>query len=46
MIGESTLERPEVLSSERLPLEFCLIPGQERPRVEVRHKTSGERWLV
>ena len=45
-IGESTLERPEILSSEKLPLEFWLIPGQERPQVEARHRTTGERWVV
>jgi Uma2 family endonuclease len=45
-VGESTLERPEVLSSDRLPLGFWLIPGQERPQVEVRHKITGERWVV
>ena len=45
-VGESTLERPEVLSSERLPLEFRLIAGENRPQVEVRHKTSGERWAI
>ena len=45
-VGESTLEQPEVLSSEELPLEFRLIPGERRPQVEVRHKTTGERWIV
>ena len=45
-VGESTLEQPEVLSSEKVPLEFRLIPGQQRPQIEVRHKTSGERWVV
>ncbi len=45
-VGESRVERPEVLSSEKVPLEFWLIPGQQRPQVEVRHKTTGERWVV
>lgn len=45
-VGESTVERPEVLSSERLPLEFRLIAGENRPQVEVRHKTTGERCVV
>jgi Uma2 family endonuclease len=44
--GESTVERPEVLPSEKLPLEFRLIAGNERPQVEVRHKTTRERWVV
>ena len=42
--GESTLQRPEVLSSGKF--EFCLLAGDKRPQVEVRHKTTGERWLV
>jgi Uma2 family endonuclease len=45
-VAESTLARPEVLSSNVLPLEFRLIPGEARPQVEVRHKTSGEQWVV
>lgn len=45
-IGESTLGKPDVLSSERVPLIFCLIAGDERPQIDVRHKTSGERWVV
>jgi len=45
-VGESTLARPEVLSSEMLPLEFWLIPGAERPSVEVRHKITCERWVI
>jgi hypothetical protein len=27
-------------------LEFRLIAGDSRPQIEVRHKTSGERWVV
>ncbi len=45
-VGESTVERPDVLSSEKVSLEFWLIPGEKRPQVEIRHKSSGERWVV
>ena len=45
-VGESTLAQPEVLFSEMLPIQFWLIPGEERPSVEVRHKTTGERWVI
>jgi len=44
--GESSLERPEILSSERLPLEFWLMPDRTRPQIHIRHKTTGERWVV
>ncbi|MGO9114634.1 MAG: Uma2 family endonuclease [Thermoguttaceae bacterium] len=45
-VGESTVDRPEVISSEKVPLEFCLISGDQRPQIDVRHKTTGERWVV
>jgi Uma2 family endonuclease len=45
-VGESTPDRPDVLSSEKPPLEFWLTPGEPRPRVEVRHKTTGQRWTI
>ena len=45
-VSESTLDQPEVLSSEKLPLEFRLIPGEKRPQVEVGHKTTSEQWVV
>ena len=44
--GESTLARPDVLSSDVVPLELRLTTGEPRPRVEIRHKTSGEQWFV
>ncbi len=44
--GESSLTRPDVLSSQVLSLDFHLVPGDARPRVDVRQQTSGERWLI
>ena len=45
-VGDSTLERREKLASQTLPLTFCLTPGMQRPRVEVGHTSTGERWTV
>ena len=45
-VGESTLEQPAVLASEKVPLEFWLIPGEQRPRVAVRDTTNGVRSTV
>ncbi|MGA2253545.1 MAG: Uma2 family endonuclease [Thermoguttaceae bacterium] len=45
-VGHSTLERPEVIFSEKVLLEFWLMPGEQRPQVEVRHRSTGERWVV
>ena len=33
-VGQSTLVRPDVLSSQILPLDFRLLPGEPRPQVE------------
>ena len=44
--GESTLSHGDVLSSQVLSLDFRLVPGDARPQVEVRHRASGERWVV
>jgi Uma2 family endonuclease len=44
--GESTLSLGDVLSSRVLPLDFRLIPGDARPQVNVRHRTSGEHWVI
>ena len=45
LVGQSTLDQPEVLQSEVIPLSFRLIPGDVRPRIEVVHRDNG-RWEV
>lgn len=45
-VGESTLARPDVLTSSVLPLTFRLIPGTDRPQIEVTHTSTGQVWLV
>jgi Uma2 family endonuclease len=44
--GESTLSRPDVLSSRVLSLDFRLVPGPARPQIEIRHETSAEQWVI
>ena len=46
LVGQSTLDQPDVLQSEVIPLSFRLIPGEDRPRVEVVHSGDGQRWEV
>jgi Uma2 family endonuclease len=46
MAGESTPSRGDVLSSEVLSLDFRLVPGDARPQVDVRHRASGEHWVM
>jgi Uma2 family endonuclease len=45
-VAESTLENPELLSSEKLPLKFRLIAGTMRPQIEVQHQITDERWTI
>ena len=44
MVGQSTLAAPEVLSSQTVGLTFQLLPGQERPQIQVTHPASGRQW--
>jgi Uma2 family endonuclease len=46
LVGQSTLDAPEVLQSDVIPLSFRLIPGDVRPRIEVVHSEGGQRWEV
>jgi Uma2 family endonuclease len=44
--AESTLAHSEVLESEVLPFTLRLIPGGDRPQIEVIHEDDGRRWVV
>jgi Uma2 family endonuclease len=46
LVAQSTLESPATLTSEVIPLTFRLIPGDPRPRIEVVHSVTGQRWEV
>ena len=46
LVGKSSLDRPEVLASEVLPLGFRLVAGDPRPRIEVAHADGIQRWLA
>lgn len=43
--GTSTLDDPEPLPSNVLPLSFRLLPGDPRPLVEVT-RNDGARWTI
>jgi Uma2 family endonuclease len=45
LIGRSTLAQPATLASEVLPLSFRLVPGEPRPRIDVRHP-DGRGWSL
>ena len=45
-VGQSTLAAPEVLSSQTVGLTFQLLPGGERPQIQVTHPTTGRGWTI
>jgi len=46
LTGKSDLAEPALLVSEFLPLRWCLLPGETRPRVEVLHAKDGRSWSI
>ncbi len=46
LVGRCTLDEPAVLESAVLPLSYTLMPGKQRPRIEVTHRETGQKWLV
>ncbi len=45
-VGESSLAQPNVLTSSVLPVAFRLIPGENRPGIEVTQAGTGQTWIV
>jgi Uma2 family endonuclease len=46
LAGQSTLDDPKELISAVLPLSLRLIPGDERPGIEVVSSDKTQRWVV
>lgn len=46
LVGKSAPLAPEVLSSEAVPLSFCMKPGAERPAIEIRHNDGSQSWTI
>ena len=46
LVGRSTLDQPELLKTEVAPLTWQIIPGEERPMLEVIHTAGTQRWLA
>jgi Uma2 family endonuclease len=44
--AESTAPHGDVIASRVVPLQFRLIPGEDRPMIEVVHPETGRRWRV
>jgi Uma2 family endonuclease len=46
LVGTSTHDSSLVLSSEIVPLSFCLKAGTQRPVIEIRHDDGRQKWRV
>ncbi len=46
LVGQSTLNQPNVLQSEVLRLSLRLVAGQKRPQIEMRHADGSGHWLA
>jgi Uma2 family endonuclease len=46
LVGRCTLDAPKVLESRVLPLNYTLVKGKRRPRIQVTHRETGQQWLV
>jgi len=44
--GQSTIENGETIVSDVLPFSLRLVPGEDRPQIEVVHTESNTRWLA
>lgn len=43
-VGRSTVEHPDLIVSEVLPLVLRMLPGEQRPRIEVRTTDGKQAW--
>jgi Uma2 family endonuclease len=46
LAGTSRPDREDLLTSAVVPLSFRLVAAEPRPRIEVVHLASPQRWLV
>lgn len=46
LVGTSSLDQPNVLTSSVLPTTFRLVNGPTRPQIEIVDPGSGQKWLV
>jgi Uma2 family endonuclease len=46
LVGRSTPEQSDALSSEVIPLSFRLTAGERRPRIEVKRQDGEADWLI
>jgi len=43
-VGQCSLDAPEVLAGQTVGLTFQLLPGEERPQIQVTQPATGRKW--
>jgi Uma2 family endonuclease len=46
LVQKATVNSAEPLVSDVVPLQFQLLAGDDRPRIEVRRTNAAERWTI
>jgi Uma2 family endonuclease len=46
LVAISTPDKPDVLTSQILPLTFRLVPGDDRPTLELARMDGGQSWRI
>ena len=46
LAGKSTLDDPQALTSQVLPISLRLLPGDPRPTIEVTQTADARTWLA
>jgi Uma2 family endonuclease len=46
LAGKSTADNPDLLVSTVLPLVFRLLPGDPRPKIEIRRADGTQSWTI
>ena len=46
LVGVSTPDKPDILTSTVLPLTFRLFPGEGRPTIELARIDGGQTWRI
>lgn len=44
-VGESTLASPDAVEAWTVGLTFQLLPGEEKPQIQVKHPANGREWV-
>jgi len=44
LVGRSTVEQPDILTSQVMPLTFQLLAGEKRPRIAIQSTNQTQTW--